>query len=229
MAGIFVEIESDIKKLKQLKAEIDAVKKSLKQINIKVDIDIAKGMEVQLKSLIGQYDELVRKIGEAEGKIMLSSQRINKSAETVIKAQEQITKSASGQGTANVQGASGGNSAAETAQTASVQAQAKAYDELAAEINKILGTREANIKRMLEEQNAIRLINEEIKKLQKMQGTSSSSAVQNRIAQLNDSLLTHKAALTEVRQALSNNAKLDNTAATSMNALSQSLPPAQRG
>lgn len=223
MAGIFVEIESDIKKLKQLKAEIDAVKKSLKQINIKVDIDIAKGMEVQLKSLIGQYDELVRKIGEAEGKIMLSSQRINKSAETVIKAQEQITKSASGQGTANVQGASGGNSAAETAQTASVQAQAKAYDELAAEINKILGTREANIKRMLEEQNAIRLINEEIKKLQKMQGTSSSSAVQNRIAQLNDSLLTHKAALTEVRQALSNNAKLDNTAATSMNALSQSL------
>lgn len=36
-------------------------------------------------------------------------------------------------------------------------------------------------------------------------------------------MLTHKAALSEVRQTLSNNVKLDNVAATSMNGLSQSL------
>lgn len=35
--------------------------------------------------------------------------------------------------------------------------------------------------------------------------------------------MTHKTALSEVRQALNNNAKLDNVAATSMNGLSQSL------
>ena len=50
-----------------------------------------------------------------------------------------------------------------------------------------------------------------------------SSAQQKRLEQLNNSLLTHKTALSEVRQALNNNAKLDNVAATSMNGLSQSL------
>ena len=73
--------------------------------------------------------------------------------------------------------------------------------------------------------NAIRLINAEIKKINKSQGdySSLSSAQQKRLEQLNNSLLTHKTALSEVRQALNNNAKLDNVAATSMNGLSQSL------
>lgn len=109
--------------------------------------------------------------------------------------------------------------------TASVQMQVKAYDDLANEINSIIGTREQNIKRMLEEQNAIRLINAEIKQLTKYQSDNQtlSNNQQKRLEQLNNSLLTHKAALAEVRQTLSNNAKLDNAAATSMDALSQSL------
>lgn len=78
---------------------------------------------------------------------------------------------------------------------------------------------------MIDEMNAIRLINAEIKKINKSQGdySSLSSAQQKRLEQLNNSLLTHKTALSEVRQALNNNAKLDNVAATSMNGLSQSL------
>ena len=112
-----------------------------------------------------------------------------------------------------------------TAETASIQAQAKAYDDLRTEINGILGTREENVKRMIDEMNAIRLINVEIKKINKSQGdySSLSSTQQKRLEQLNNSLLTHKTALSEVRQALNNNAKLDNVAATSMNGLSQSL------
>lgn len=117
------------------------------------------------------------------------------------------------------------NTTANNTETASVQAQAKAYDDLANEINSIIGTREQNIKRMLEEQNAIRLINAEIKQLTKYQSDNQtlSNNQQKRLEQLNNSLLTHKAALAEVRQALNNNAKLDNAAATSMDALSQSL------
>ena len=78
---------------------------------------------------------------------------------------------------------------------------------------------------MVDEMNAIRLINVEIKKITKSQGESSSlsSAQQKRLEQLNNSLLTHKTALSEVRQTLSNNVKLDNVASTSMNGLSQSL------
>ena len=221
MAGIFANVDSDIKKLQHLRGEIENIKKALKGINVKVDIDIAQGLESQLKSLTTQYDALVQKVSEAQGKILSSVNQINNASERIVKAQERLAQAS---GDRNAQGGvNKSNNAATQAETASVEAQAKAYEELKGQINGILGTREANIKRMLEEQNAIRLINEEIKKLEKLQGTSSSSSIQNRITQLNDSLLTHKAALSEVRQTLSNNAKLDNAAATSMNALSQSL------
>lgn len=225
MAGIFANIDSDISKIRQLKSEIEKVKKALTSINVKVDIDIAKGMEAQLKSLTTQYDALVQKVAQADAKIAESTARINKSAETIIKAQEQMTKAASGQGAANAQGASGGNTAATNAETASVQAQAKAYDELANEIDAVMGTRSQNIRRMIEEQNAIRIINEEIKKLTKYQSGNStlSASQQKRLEQLNASLLTHKTALSELRQSLNNSFKLDAAAATSMNALSQSL------
>ena len=223
MAGIFANIDSDISKLKQLKAQIEAVKKALTSINVKVDIDIAKGMEEQLKNLVTQYDALVQKISQTEGKVIASTQRINQAAEKIIKAQEQLAKATGTQPQAgNVAGAS---AAANQAQTASVQAQAKAYDELAKEIDAVMGTRSQNIRRMVEEQNAIRLIKAEIKDLTKYQGNNAalSSGQQKRLEQLNASLLQHKTALAELRQSLNNSFKLDNAAATSMNALSQSL------
>ena len=217
MASIFSDVSTDIQKLRQLKAEIENVKKALKGINVNVDIDIAKGMEAQLKSLTAQYETLVRKVSEVEGKIMISTKRINDASEKIIKAQERLSQSAN----ANPQSDNPVNKTGAT----SVEAQAKAYDELAREIDGVMGTRAQNIKRMIEEQNAIRLINEEIKKLIKFQtGTSTLTGTQQkRLEQLNNSLLTHKAALAEVRQTLMNNVRLDNAAATSMNGLSQSL------
>lgn len=220
MAGIISNVDSDVQKLRKLKNEIENVKKALMGINIKVDIDIAKGLQSQLTSLLGQYDTLVDKIAAAEGKIMLSVSRINKATEKIVKAQEVVSKP-------TADPAQNGDAARQTntAETESVRAQAKAYDDLRTEINGILGTREENVKRMINEMNAIRLINAEIKKINKSQGdySSLSSAQQKRLEQLNNSLLTHKTALSEVRQALNNNAKLDNVAATSMNGLSQSL------
>ena len=220
MAGIISNVDSDVQKLRKLKNEIEEVKKALKGINITVDIDIAKSLQSQLTSLIGQYDALVDKIAAAEGKIMLSTKRINDAAEKIIQAQEKVSKTAG----ISIQ-AGNANTQTNTVETANIQAQAKAYEDLKAEINDILGTRDANVKRMVEEMNAIRLINAEIKKITKLQGESSSlsSAQQERLERLNNSLLTHKTVLSEVRQTLNNNVKLDNAAATSMNGLSQSL------
>lgn len=220
MAGIISNVDSDVQKLRKLKNEIESVKKALKGINIKVDIDIAKGLQSQLTSLLGQYDTLVDKIAAAEGKIMLSASKINKATEKIVKAQEVVSKPAA------APAHNGGVvNQTNTAGTESVWAQAKAYEELKAEINGVLGTRDENIKRMVEEMNAIRLINVEIKKINKSQGeySSLSSAQRKRLEQLNNSLLMHKEALAEVRQTLNNNVKLDNVAATSMKGLSQSL------
>ncbi len=220
MAGIITDFKSDIQRLNDLKKAIADVKNELRSINIKVDIDIAKGLEAQLKSLTNQYHGIVDKIAQAEAKILLSVKKINDASEKIIQAQEKVSKftnTPTQTGNANTQ--------ANSAEIANIQAQAKAYEDLRTEINDILGTRDANVKRMVEEMNAIRLINVEIKKIAKSRGESSSlsSAQQKRLEQLNNSLLTHKTALSEVRQTLSNNVKLDNAAATSMNGLSQSL------
>lgn len=222
MAGIFSDVSTDIQKLRQLKAEIENVKKSLKGIDVNVNVDIAKGMEAQLQSLMKQYDTLVKKVSEAEGKIIISTKRINDASEKIIKAQEQLSKAAG----MNTQPSNGNADVSlNNMGTTSVRAQAKAYNELAEEIDSVMGTRSQNIKRMIDEQNAIRLINEEIKRLTKLQiGNSTlTSTQQKRLEQLNNSLLTHKAALSEVRQTLMNNVRLDNAATTSMNGLSQSL------
>lgn len=222
MAGIFSDVSTDIQKLRQLKAEIENVKKALKGIDVNVKIDIAKGMKAQLQSLMKKYDALVKKVSEAEGKIMSSTKRINDASEKIIKAQEQLSKAA-GMNTKPDNG--NADVSLNNVGTANVQAQAKAYDELAKEIDSVMGTRSQNIKRMIDEQNAIRLINEEIKKLTKFQTGNSTltNTQQKRLEQLNNSLLTHKAALSDVRQTLMNNVKLDNSATTSMNGISQSL------
>lgn len=223
MASIIVDLSDDLKKLQSLKEKIQQVKKELSTINVRVDVNIAQGLEAKLKSLTGQYDALVQKVSQAEGKIIASTQRINQAAEKIVKAQERLAKASGVQSNASSNG--GVAAAANQAETSSVQAQAKAYDELAAEIDAVMGTRADNIKRMLEEQNAIRLINAEIKNLTKYQGDSASvsSSQQRRLEQLNTSLLKHKTALSELRQSLNNSFKLDNSAATSMNSLSQSL------
>lgn len=226
MAGIFANIKSDIDKIHQLKEEIEGVKKALKNINVKVDIDIAKGMEEKLKSLTAQYDALVQKVAQADAKIAESTARINKSAETIIKAQEQMTKAASGQGAANAQGASGGNSAATNAQTASVEAQAKAYDELRGVINDISGTFTDQIRKWNEASNAIRIHNEEIKKIkadQKSRGTDFTDKEIQRIGVLNAVIKANTVQRNEANRSITNQIKIYQAAEGSLNQLRAQL------
>ena len=223
MAGIILDINDDIKRLQQLKGEIESVKKALTSINVKVDIDIAKGLEERLQKLMGQYDALVGKIAASEAKVKEAESRMNSATQRIMEAQERMAQAATGQGTNT---SKSGNTAATNAQTASVQAQARAYDELEKEIDGVLGTRDENVRLMVEEQNAIRILNAQIKEVRKNY-TGSDGVVSQRGLQLlekyNNDLLTHKAALSQVRQELLNQAKLNNAAGTSMNALSQSL------
>ena len=208
MAGIILDLNDDIQRLQELKREIQEVKQALTSINVKVDIDIAKGLEDRLKSLMGTYGDLVAKVSQAEASVKASASRMADATRKVTEAQEKASSSGGGK-----------RDGAE-----SVKEQAKAYEELAAEIDAVMGTREQNIKRMVEEQNAIRLIGKEIKALQSSQSLGPlSKSEQARLESLNASLMAHKTALAELRQSLANGFKLDNAAATSMNALSQSL------
>lgn len=215
MAGIITNVGEDIRSLQQLRQEIENVKKALGSIDINVKIDIRKELEQRLQSLTKQYDNLVAKVAEADAKIMESAARIDKAVNSITSAQEKAAKANAKQTAAT----------ADKSQTAAVEAQAKAYADLKDEIDGILGTREQNIRQMLREQNAIRLINAEIAQINKSQGYGKglSQAQSQRLQQLNGDLLVHKQALAEVRQELANNTKLDIAAIGSMNELSQSL------
>ena len=221
MAGIISNVDSDVQKLRKLRNEIEEVKKALKGINIKVDVDIAKGMETQLKVLTDQYHALVSKIAEAEGKIMLSTKRINDASEKIIQAQEKILKAAG-----EVIQPNQSMPSVNALETASIQAQARAYDDLAAEVQDVLNKRELNISSLIKEQKAVELLKKSIAGVEKGIRESNGSPTSGQVKLLehyNKQLLAHKAALSEVRQVLNNDAKINNAAATSMDALGQSL------
>lgn len=215
MAGIITNVGEDIKSLQQLRQEIENVKKALGSIDINVKIDIRKELEQRLQSLTKQYDTLVAKAAEADAKLMESAKRIDKAVDTITAAQEKVAK-------ANTQQAA---DMTDKVQASAVEVQTKAYLDLKDEIDAVLGTREQNIQQMLQEQNAIRIINAEIAQINKSRqyGGGLTATQSQRLQQLNDDLLTHKQALAEVRQELNNNAKLDIAAVGSMNELSQSL------
>lgn len=212
MAGIITNVGEDIKSLQQLRQEIENVKKALGSIDINVKIDIRKELEQRLQSLTKQYDTLVAKAAEADAKLMESAKRIDKAVDTITAAQEKAAmKQTSSTGTKT--------------QTEAVERQAKAYLDLKDEIDAILGTRERNIRQMMQEQNAIKLINAEIAQINKSRQSSGriSQTQAQRLQTLNGDLLMHRQALAEVRQELANNAKLDLATVGSMNELSQSL------
>lgn len=213
MAGIITNVGEDIKSLRQLRQEIENVKKALGSIDINVKIDVRKELEQKLQALTKQYDTLVSKAAEADAKLMESAKRIDKAVDTITTAQEKAAKAKPTDTTTIKEHAS------------AVEGQAKAYLDLKDEIDGILGTREQNIRQMMQEQNAIKLINAEISQINKFQqyGGGMTATQSQRLRQLNDDLITHKQALAEVRQELANNAKMDIAAVGSMNELSQSL------
>uniref|UniRef100_A0AB33JJ35 Phage tail tape measure protein n=1 Tax=Prevotella sp. GTC17262 TaxID=3236797 RepID=A0AB33JJ35_9BACT len=215
MPKLSFRIEADYQKVARLKEEISKLKQEMKGFDSATSPKSIEELNTQLQGLTRELNTVIGRIAEADAKLMESAARIDKAVDTITKAQEKASKSTVG--TADTSTAK--------AQAAAVEGQAKAYLDLKDEIDTILGTREQNIRQMMQEQNTIKLINAEIAQINKSRryGSGLTATQSQRLQQLNDSLLTHKQALAEVRQELNNNAKLDIAAVGSMNELSQSL------
>ena len=215
MAGIITDVSEDIKKLQELKNEIESVKKSLKSIDIRVNLDIKENLEAQLKSLMGQYNNLAQKIGETEGKIMLSIKHINEETEKIINSQEKLSNSAK-----DISGVSNTGTTDTSIETDGVKAQAKAYEELKKAIEEINGVRSNNITRMLREQEQMKQYQKELKDLMAAPKTVDSN---KRISELIENIERSKIAIAELRQAVKKDIKLEMAAPGSVDALAQSL------
>lgn len=213
MAGIIVDVSQDIKKLQDLKAEIEEVKKELRGINVSVKIDIKDRLEKQLKSLTDQYNTLSEKVSETEGKIMLSLKNIDKTTDKIIQAQAKLTSTVAPSSLNTM-------SNDVSLETVGVKEQAKAYDELKLAIESIAGVRSNNITRMLREQEQMKLYQQELKELEKAPRTDE---LNKRFVVLAENIERSKIAISELRQAVKKDIKLEMAAPNSVDALSQSL------
>ena len=218
MAELRFRVKADYEELGKLRTEIQRLKEDLRKTGANTDTSAVKAIEAQLATLTKQYEAMTRKIAEAEAQYDMLAKKMTEKAKEIARAQDQLAAGPQ----ANVTPQLGTDA---PAVDQSIEAQAKAYEELKNEIDAIAGSKTNLIKQMLDEQNAIRLINAELKQInaqQKESGTQTQ-AQKERVTQLNASLLNHKEALSEVRQSLSNYVKLENAASGSMNELSQSL------
>ncbi len=216
MAELRFKVKADYEELGKLRAEIQKLKADLKSTGRNTDSDAVKAMESQLAMLTKQYEAMTKRIAEAEAQYDALAKKMTEKAKDIARAQDTISEAAVNPPAAPAEAPATGTS---------LETQAKAYEELKKEIDAIAGSKTNLIKQMLDEQNAIRLINAELKQINVEQKTNGkqTQAQKERVTQLNDSLLTHKQALSEVRQSLSNYVKLENAASGSMNELSQSL------
>lgn len=216
MAGIFAHVDDDISKLRQLKREIEGVKTALKGINIKIDIDIKQGLEAQLKSLTDQYTLLANKVAENESKITNSINKINQATNKIVTEQKKTINLAT-----NTKGETSGNDG----NISSIQAQARAYSELESQIKSIIGTKEANLARLRDEDLAISRIQGLIKQLNKAQQDNGAltRGQSQYLEKLNGDLIAHKQVRADLLITIKQQTKLEQQAEGSMKQLSIQL------
>lgn len=218
MAGIIAHVDDDISKLRALKKEIEGVKASLTNINVKVDIDIKQGLEAQLKSLVGQYDALAQKIAETEGRIANSVANINSITEKIISGQNRVIEE-----TRNSGGSAGGQSTAGIEQANAEQAHS--YNELRQQIEAVIGSKAANLKLLHQEEVAIRSIKGIIAELNKAEEQNGYLTDKQRayLDRLNEELVQRKQAVSELNIIIRQQVKEEQAAEGSMKQLGVQL------
>lgn len=163
----------------------------------------------------------------------IDTSRVTEAARAIIEAQEKIVNAASKGVTmeaeakvnTNTTGASTANTQAARENTEAVQQQAKSYEELRAQVDAVLGSLTKNTATIVEEKNALRLIDQEMKVINKdveKQGSMTENQ-RKRLEQLTAARERHKQTLQNSTQSLRNDIKLAQAADGSMNELSQSL------
>lgn len=219
MAEIHFSVSSDYKEVIRLRQEIGKLETQLKKMDVNKSPDIAKALESQLKSTYDQYKEIVSKIAESEAQIKLSSDNIIKNTKKIVEAQEKLSNAT------NTPSPSPGSTGPDTS---SIQAQAKAYEELKQEINKVNGSLLENMKIQQESNNAVRIYREELKKIEtnrKKRGVDSEYTKQEtqRIKQLTLAIERNRIARNESGREIRTQIKIHDAASGSLNEMRQQL------
>lgn len=222
MAKLHFSVSSDYKEVIRLRQECEKLEEQLKKMDVNKSPDVAKALEAQLGSATSQYKKLVEKIGEAEAKITKSADNIIKATDRIVQAQEKISKT-------NSTG-SGSVSSVSSTETANIQAQAKAYDDLKHIIDDTLGSMEGNARFLAETGIRIKVINTNISVLEKTiksQGHATSAQTEQ-LAKYNHELAELRIQSQDARRELNTGLRLELAGQGSIKALRNELLQMQR-
>lgn len=223
-------IEKLLKDSEKLQANFDNFKKiTIKDIALKSDGALT-AIKKQIQDSLNAEPFTIRIAPDVD------TARVTEAARAIIEAQEKIVNAASkgvtmeaeakvNTTTTDTTGASTANTQAARENTEAVQQQAKSYEELRAQVDAVLGSLTKNTATIVEEKNALRLIDQEMKVINKdveKQGSMTDNQ-RKRLEQLTTAREKHKLILQSSMQSLRNDIKLAQAADGSMNELSQSL------
>ena len=217
-----------LEKIKKDSEELEEQFSNFKAITIK---------DIVLKS-DGALDTIRKQIQEGlnahpftidvEASPNVDTSKITDAVRTIIEAQERLVNGASvnvGGSTAETSGTSQQNTQAARENTEAVNQQAKSYEELKAQVDAVLGSIQANTATVVEQKNAISLIDKEMRAINKeveKSGTITDTQ-RKRLEMLTASREQHKQSLQSSMRILQNDIKLGMAATGSMDELSQSL------
>jgi hypothetical protein len=217
-----------LEKIKKDSEELEEQFSNFKAITIK---------EIVLKT-DGAFDTIRKQIQEGlnthpftinvEASPNVDTSKITDAVRTIIEAQERLVNGANvnvGGTTADTSGTSQQNTQAAMENAEAVNQQAKSYEELKAQVDAVLGSIQANTATVVEQKNAISLIDKEMRAINKdveKSGTMTETQ-RKRLEMLTASREQHKQALQSSMRILQNDIKLGMAATGSMDELSQSL------
>ncbi len=217
-----------LEKIKKESEELEEQFSNFKAITIK---DIVLKTDGALDTIRKQIQEGLNAQPftiDVEASPNVDTSKITDAVRTIIEAQERLVNGASvnvGGSTADTSGASQQNTQAARENAEAVNQQAKSYEELKAQVDAVLGSIQTNTATVVEQKNAISLIDKEMRIINKdveKSGTMTETQ-RKRLEMLTASREQHKQALQSSMRILQNDIKLGMAATGSMDELSQSL------
>ena len=217
-----------LEKIKKESEELEEQFSNFKAITIK---DIVLKTDGALDTIRKQIQEGLNAQPftiDVEASPNVDTSKITDAVRTIIEAQERLVNGASvnvGGSTADTSGASLQNTQAARENAEAVNQQAKSYEELKAQVDAVLGSIQANTATIVEQKNAISLIDKEMRAINKdveKSGTMTDTQ-RKRLEMLTASREQHKQSLQSSMRILQNDIKLGRAATGSMDELSQSL------
>ena len=217
-----------LEKIKKDSEELEEQFSNFKAITIK---DIVLKTDGALESVRKQIQDSLSAQPftiDVEASPNVDTSKITEAVRTILEAQERLMHGAAanvGASTTDASGTNQGNTQTARENAEAVQQQAKSYEELKAQVDAVLGSIEKNTATIVEEKNAISLIDKEMKAINKdVEASGNINDVQRkRLEMLTASREQHKQSLQSSMRILQNDIKLGMAATGSMDELSQSL------